>query len=419
MNTASRAFCRTFQFAFHLALPFLPYREPKLCRSTAGIGRILEDNGIKSVLLVTDRGLRKGGATASLEKLLKRHRIHCAVYDRTRANPTVHNVEEALRVYRREGCQALIAFGGGSSMDCAKAVGARAVYPDRSLDQLKGLLRVLRKIPLLIAVPTTAGTGSEVTITAVITDSWKKHKYTMNDFTLIPSYAVLDPRVTYTLPPHLTATTGMDALTHVVEAYIGRSTSRETRALSLEAVRLIFENIETAYRDGTDERARKNMLRAAYKAGIAFSKSYVGYIHAVAHSLGGQYNIPHGLANAVLMPIVLEEYGPAAWKKLHELGIAAGTSGRKDSHREGAVKFIRGIRELNRRMGIPEGLSGIIKEDIPKMAEHAAREANPLYPVPVLMDAGELEKFYVKVSRRAEGHAHRREGAEKSMRPAG
>lgn len=398
MNKAYKIFCRVFQTAFHLALPVLPYREPKICGSINGIPNILKEQDVDSVLLVTDEGLRSRGNTAALEELLENNNIHCAVYDKTCANPTAKNVEEARGVYIKEKCQALIAFGGGSSMDCAKAVGARIAYPKKSLSQLKGLLRVLRKIPTLIAIPTTAGTGSEVTVTAVITDTKAKHKYTMNNFTLIPSYAVLDPRVTYSLPKHLTATTGMDALTHAVEAYIGGSTSKETRALALEAVRLVFGNIEAAYQDGNNRKARENMLQAAYKAGIAFSKSYVGYIHAVAHSLGGQYNIPHGLANAVLMPIVLEEYGETVYKKLHELGIAAGVSLETDSHKIGAKRFIKAIRELNLRMDIPETLSGIQKKDIPVMAKHAAKEANPLYPVPKLMNAKELEQFYYKVA---------------------
>ncbi|MBO5197474.1 MAG: iron-containing alcohol dehydrogenase [Lachnospiraceae bacterium] len=398
MNPIKRVYCRVFQFAFHAALPFLPYREPQVFDSINELVALLKKRRIKSVMLVTDRQLRKTGITQPLEELLEDNHIRCAVYDGTRPNPTVRNVEAARRLYRKENCEWLIAFGGGSSMDCAKAAGARIAYPKKSLNQLKGLLRVLRRIPPLVAIPTTAGTGSEVTVTAVITDSEKKYKYTMNDFTLIPSYAVLDPRVTYTLPPSLTATTGMDALTHSVEAYIGRSTTKETRRLALEAVKLIFENIETAYQDGTNNKARKNMLQAAYKAGIAFSKSYVGYIHSVAHSLGGQYNIPHGLANSVLMPIVLEAYGNTAHKKLHELGIAASVASEKDSHKEGAEKFIQAIRELNRRMGIPETLSGIKKEDIPGMAKHAAKEANPLYPVPKLMSAKELEQFYYKVA---------------------
>ena len=397
MNIAYKTFCRVFQGCFHLALPLLPYREPEIYKDISDVIKILKQNDLHSVLLVTDKGLRNCGTTAALEKLLEDNGIRLAVYDGTNANPTVHNVEQARELYIKEKCQALIAFGGGSSMDCAKAVGARIVYPNKSVGQMKGLLRVWRRLPPLIAIPTTAGTGSEVTVTAVITDSEKKHKYTMNNFTMIPHYAVLDAEVTFSLPPHLTATTGMDALTHAVEAYIGGSTSKETRRLALEAPRLIFENIQIAYRNGTDRQARDNMLTAAYKAGVAFSKSYVGYIHAVAHSLGGQYNIPHGLANAVLMPIVLKEYGSCVHKKLHRLGIAAGVASEQDTPAAGAEKFIAAIRALNRAMGIPETLSGIKTEDIPKMARHAAKEANPLYPVPRLMNAGELEQFYIKV----------------------
>lgn len=281
-------------------------------------------------------------------------------------------------------------------MDCAKAVGARIVYPNKTVNQLKGLLKVWKKLPTLIAVPTTAGTGSEVTITSVITNSEIKHKYTMNSFPLIPSYAVLDPTVTLTLPPSLTATTGMDALTHAVEAYIGGSTTKETRAYALEATKLIFENLETAYADGKNVEARRNMLRAAYVAGIAFSKSYVGYVHAVAHTLGGQYNVPHGLANAVLMPIVLDEYGESVYVKLHQLAKAAGISKETDLVDVSAKRFIQTIRDMNARMNIPTGFTNIVESDIPMMADHADAEANPLYPVPLLMDKKELEKIYYK-----------------------
>lgn len=174
--------------------------------------------------------------------------------------------------------------------------------------------------------------------------------------------------------------------------------SRETRRLALEAVRLVFENIEIAYNDGRNHKARENMLQASYKAGIAFSKSYVGYIHAIAHSLGGQYNIPHGYANAVLMPTVLEKYGTSARKKLHELGVAAGVAKKSDTHKEGAEKFIEAIKELNAKMNIPGKFKGIRKEDIATMAKHAAKEANPLYPVPKLMNAKELESLYYEVA---------------------
>ena len=396
MNTVSKVFCRVFQTAFHLALPVLPYRTPEIYENIAGIGPLLRERKVGSVLLITDSALRSAGLTVPLETLLREQNIRCAVYDKTCPNPTVRNVEEARALYVDEKCQCLIAFGGGSSMDCAKAVGARVVYPNRSLDQLKGLLRVWRRLPPLIAIPTTAGTGSEVTVTAVITDSEKKHKYTMNNFTFIPPYAVLDPEVTFTLPPSVTATTGMDALTHAVETYIGRSTTRLTREKALEATKLVFENVEKA--DGQDMEARANMLTAAYSAGVAFTRSYVGYIHAVAHSLGGQYNIPHGLANAVIMPYVLESYGPCVHKKLHELGIASGVCTPAQSDEQAAAAFIQAIRDLNARMNIPAHLDGIQESDIPVMAAHAEKEANPLYPVPRLMTEEELEGFYRQVA---------------------
>lgn len=392
------AFCRVFQTAFRLALPILPYREPEIVRSCAELGSVINKERIKSVLVVTDKGIVNNGLVAPLEKVLNDNGAAFAVYDKTQPNPTVHNVEEALALYRQNNCDTLIAIGGGSSMDCAKALGARVAYPKRTVGQMKGIMRVLRRLPTLIAIPTTAGTGSEVTLASIITDSEKHHKYALMSFPLIPHYAVLDATLTYSLPPHLTATTGMDALTHAVEAYIGRSTSKETRRSALEAVKLIFENVETAYSDSRNHKARENMLHAAYKAGVSFSKSYVGYIHAVAHSLGGQYGTPHGLANAVIMPYVLEAYGESVYKKSHKLGIAAGVCNENDSHKDGAEKFIRAVKELNAKMGIPEKLSGIKKEDIPVMARHAEREANPLYPVPKLMTEQELEEFYYQVA---------------------
>lgn len=390
--------CRIFQIAFRVALPILPYREPEIIDSCKNLGTVLKKENIQSVLIVTDKGIINNGLVAPLQEVLTQSGVSYAIYDKTQPNPTVHNVEEALSMYKDNHCDSLIAIGGGSSMDCAKALGARIAYPKKSLGQMKGILRILRKLPTLIAIPTTAGTGSEVTLASIITDSEKQHKYALMSFPLIPHYAVLDASLTYSLPPHLTATTGMDALTHAVEAYIGRSTTKETRRLGEEATRLVFQNIEAAYAAGENHVARENMLHAAYKAGIAFSKSYVGYIHAIAHSLGGQYGTPHGLANAVIMPYVLTAYGKSAYKKLHALGIAAGVATKKDTHQEGAEKFIRAIKALNAAMQIPEKLPGLRKEDISVMAKHAEKEANPLYPVPKLMTKKELEGFYYKIA---------------------
>lgn len=398
MNPIKAIYCRSVQAVLRAALPVLPYREPQVFHSCGELSTVFQKENIRRVLIVTDVGIVCSGIAAQLEAVLDEDDISYAVYDQTRPNPTVVNVEQALSLYRRYRCQALIAIGGGSSMDCAKAVGARLARPGTPLGKLKGTLRILRPLPTLIAIPTTAGTGSETTLAAVITDTQAQHKYVMNDFVLIPKYAVLDARLTLSLPPHLTATTGMDALTHAVEAYIGRSTTHQTRQEALEATRLVFANVERAYRNGKDYEARSNMLTAAYRAGIAFSRSYVGYVHAVAHSLGGQYNIPHGLANAVLLPYVLESYGSCIHRKLHDLAVAAGIADAQESDAGAAAKFIRAIRQLNARMGIPETLEGIRPEDIPVMAAHAEKEANPLYPVPRLMTREELTFFYEQVA---------------------
>ena len=394
MNLIQHICCRAYQGVFRAALPFLPYREPEILHRCEELSDTLKQHKIKKILIVTDPGIVACGLMTKITSVLAKEKISYSVYDQTSANPTVRNVEEALALYQKEHCQALLAIGGGSAMDCAKALGARISCPKKTLGQLKGTLHVLHRIPLLIAVPTTAGTGSENTLAAVITDSEKKHKYVLNDFVLIPRYAILDAELTYSLPPHLTATTGMDALTHAVEAYIGRSTTKETREKALLAVKTIYQNIETAYHDGHNHAAREQMLNAAYLAGFAFSRSYVGYVHAVAHSLGGQYNIPHGLANAVLLPEVLESYGSCIHQKLHMLGCAAGVCTEQDSIKAGAGKFIASIRTLNKNMGIPDFLSGIQERDIETMSVHAAKEANPLYPVPKLMTRRELEAFY-------------------------
>ena len=394
MNTLRKIYCRAFQKAFHIAIPFLPYRKPKIAGSVKELPEIIMRHKCTHVLIITDGGIMKLGLTRRLEKALKEAGIPYTIYDKTVANPTTVNVREALELYHKEDCDAIIGFGGGSSMDCAKAVGACAVKPNQSLAQMKGILKVHKKLPLLMAVPTTAGTGSETTLAAVITDADTRYKYAINDFPLIPRYAVLDSKVTLSLPPFITATTGMDALTHAVEAYIGNSTTIDTRRDALKAVKLIFENIDIAYEHGDNIQARRNMLHASFYAGCAFTKSYVGYVHAVAHSLGGQYNVPHGLANAILLPLVLREYGSCIDKKLHRLAIAAGLADKNTPDHEAAELFIQAIEEMKERFGIVNIVKEIQETDIPKLSHYADKEANPLYPVPKLMDASELEKFY-------------------------
>lgn len=397
MNRFKKIYCRTFQTVFKIALPFLPYRKPKIIGSVKALPAIIRKKKCDNVLVITDEGITRLGLTDRLQRSLTEADISYTIYDKTVANPTTTNVSEALTLYYNNNCNAIIGFGGGSSMDCAKAVGARVAKPRQPISKMKGILKIHRKLPLLIAIPTTAGTGSETTLAAVITDAETRHKYPINDFSLIPRFAVLDPKVTLTLPPFITATTGMDALTHAVEAYIGNSTTYGTRKDALLAVQLIFENLDTAYTDGRNVEARRNMLKASFYAGCAFTKSYVGYVHAVAHSLGGQYNIPHGLANAILLPFVLEAYGECIYKKLYQLALAAGVAQESDSYEAGAQKFIQAIKDMKTRYQIGDTISEIKEEDIPMLAHYADKEGNPLYPVPVLMNAKELEQFYYQL----------------------
>lgn len=398
MNLPKKLFCRCFQTALRMVLPILPYRNPLVLDHIEKIPDCLSARGVQKVLIVTDGYLHISGMLEPLKQALAASGVAYAVFDEVTPNPTILNVELARERYIAEKCQGLIGFGGGSAIDCAKAVGARIARPKLSIPQMKGILKIWLPIPYLVAVPTTAGTGSETTLTTVITDHNTSHKFPINDFPLIPRAAVLDPEMTRTLPPHLTASTGMDALTHAIEAYIGRSTTKQTRAAALAAVRLIAENLEAAYADGSNMETRRNMLKAAYLAGGAFSRSYVGYCHAVAHSLGGAYHIPHGLANAVLLPYVLESYGGCRNNKYKDLAIAMHLADENTPEAEAASRLVGEIRRMNSAMNIPDKLPGIRKTDISKLARYADKEANPLYPVPKLMDAKELEKLYYMIA---------------------
>lgn len=394
MNPARKIYCRIFQKCFHLALPFLPYREPKILECIDEISDILALERRKKPLIITDRGIDRLSLASPLRQLLEDTQIGYAYFPDVVANPTTETVDQALAVYRHSGCDCLIAIGGGSSIDTAKAVGILVAKPRKTLSEVKGILKVHTRIPLLIAIPTTAGTGSETTLAAVIVDAETRHKYAINDFPLIPRYAVLDEELTLSLPPAITAETGLDALTHAVEAYIGRSTTALTRRAAKNATRIIFRYLERAYQDGSDHKARRYMLKASYLAGIAFTRSYVGYVHAIAHSLGGKYNVAHGKANAIILPMILEAYGSSIHRKLKKLAIVTGLAEKETDEAVAAQLFISEIREMKTRMGLGDRIEEIREEDIPEMAANADREANPLYPVPVLWDARDLERFY-------------------------
>ena len=366
--------------------------------STTKIKDIILEKGKKNVLIVTDNNLYSLGLLNKMIVSLEEAGIKYSLYKDVVPNPTITNIEEGLKIYKENCCEAIVAFGGGSPMDTAKGIGARVACPRKPISKMKGLLKVGRKLPLLIAVPTTAGTGSETTVAAVISNPVTHEKYPINDPKLVPDYAVLDPNLIIGLPNKITSTTGMDALTHAIEAYIGGSNTRKTKKSAKIAVKLIFENLEETYNNPTNKDARNNMLIASYHAGVAFTRAYVGYVHALAHTLGGFYGVPHGLANSILLPVVLEEFGSKAHKKLAELADLVSLVDVNLSDKEKAEALILEIKKMNERMGIPSILKDTIKEDdIPLMVKRADEEGNPLYPVPKLMDNEDFVRIFNRI----------------------
>ena len=402
MNIFYKMYCRTFQAVLKQLIKLMPWRKPELLQfenGAAGLASFGKSKGREKVLVVTDGNLMKLGLCAPMLEAMEKEGVKAAVYDKVVANPTIDNVEAALALYNESGAQGIIAFGGGSPMDCAKGVGARVARPKKSIPKMKGILKVGKKMPPFFAIPTTSGTGSETTLAAVITDTTNPEhhlKYAIQDFPLIPHYAVLDPSLTAGLPQKVTSTTGMDALCHAIEAYIGNSNTKETRQKAEEAIKLIFTYLKRAYDDGKDMEARKNMQTAAFDAGVAFTRAYVGNVHAMGHAMGAKYNTPHGLAMAVILPHMLDFYGEKIYKKLAKLADVVGITGADEA--EKAKAFIKAVKDMNAYMQIPENFGGIIKkEDAVDMSEAAYKEANPLYPVPVMMGKEDFVKMYLEV----------------------
>lgn len=390
-----KAYCRIFQAVLKAGNYFMGYRMPDYIEGPGCIKRmpeLLKKDNVNNILLVTGPNITKRGLNRGLMEALDEAGISYTVFNHIGANPTSDMVEEGVKLYQEKGCQAIIAFGGGSPMDCAKGIGARIARPNKSIAQLQGLLKVFKKIPVFYAVPTTAGSGSETTVAAVITDTATHHKAAIMDTHLIPRCAVLDPELTVGLPPFTTACTGMDALSHAVEAYTNHTyNTKLENDLAKQAVKLIYDNLLNAYRDGANIEARQNMQKAAFFAGRAFTRGCVGYVHAVGHTISGLYNIAHGLAMAVILPHVMRQYGPAAYPRLAELADVCGIEGASNAER--ANRFILWIEDMNREMGLPTCLDMIKEQDIPQMIKWAMKEGNPLYPTPVTWTEADFRKL--------------------------
>lgn len=388
--------------ALTLGCKFFIFREAvpvtgRGCRKE--IPGVLKKLGVKKVLVVTGRHVGKSIAPEIIENI-RLSGLEAVHYSEVTANPTTTTVYEIKDMYMKEGCDGFLAIGGGSPIDAAKAAACLCARPRATLNDLAGLLKIMKNIPPFVAVPTTSGTGSETTMAAVVTDAETHHKYAIMDPHIIPDYAVMDPELVVGLPQKTTSATGMDALCHAVESYVSVMNKPEkSRRYAEEATVLIFRYLERAYNDGSDMEAREKLMEAAYKAGWSFGRTGVGNVHAIAHTLGGLYNTAHGLANAVILPIVLEDYGKTVCKPLARLAELAGikTDG---SDEEKAKAFIAEIYAMNKRMDMPEGFAFIEEKDIPQMCAYACSEANPTYPVPVIYDKPHFEKLIREIKRR-------------------
>jgi alcohol dehydrogenase class IV len=377
----------------------LPFSKPTLFSgpgSSLELCEAISQMGVHKLLIVTDSMLVKIGLLDEIEKKLTGLGVRFVVYDGIQPDPTVAQIEAGLKVLRRDRCQAILAVGGGSSIDAAKVIAARATN-DKPISAMEGMFKVFTAPMALYAIPTTAGTGSEVTIAAVVSDPERKKKTPIMDPKLVPMMAALDGALMTGLPPHITAATGMDALTHAVEAYISANALPETDGYALAATKLIMENLPRAVAKGKDLKARQAMSFASYYAALAFTRAGVGYVHAISHNFGGFYHTPHGLANAIVMPYVLDFSKKSCTRKLARLGEASGLRQKGDRPQKLATRFIEHIRELNAEFGIPDRLEALQESDIPAIAKSALKEAHYTYAVPRYMDQRTCEDLIRKM----------------------
>jgi alcohol dehydrogenase class IV len=360
-----------------------PEASQRLCR-------MIVEFGFRRVLVVTDALLVRLGLVAPLAAELAARSVQVAVFDGITSDPTYTVAREGHAAALAHRAEAILAIGGGSAIDGAKVIAAM-VTTLKPPEKLLGLFR-LSKPPLpLFIVPTTAGTGSEVTVAAVLTDPVLHQKGAVIDPRVVPLAAALDAKLMQGLPPHITAATGMDALTHAVEAYLNLWPNAETALHAVSAVRMIFSSLPRAHADGADLEAREAMALAAFYAGLAFTRAYVGYVHAFSHKIGAIYGVPHGLANAITLPYVLDfiKDAPYAEARLAELAVAIGAGSDADPRAALAQRFVDRVRELNRQLGIPDKIAPLRSTDIAEIARAAVIEANRDYPVPKVMTLSE------------------------------
>lgn len=351
--------------------------------SISKAGELMSSAGARKAMIVTGRTSSKA-MLPSLCASLEAHDIDYAIFNQVMPDPTIATVATGADFYKQFNCDAIIALGGGSPIDCAKVIGAKVVK-DRPVRTMAGKLKIRKKLPPFMAIPTTAGTGSEATVAAVISDPAARQKFAIADPVLLPDFAIIDPKLMTGLPQSMTAATGMDALTHAIEAFIGTYNTPLSDKYAKQAIEKIFTYLPKAYENGQDIDAREQMAMASYEAGCAFTRAFVGYVHAIAHQLGGMYHIPHGQANAVLLPEVLRLLHPYCKQRMKELATVIGLN-------DGS-EFIEAVVSLNKKLNIPDGFPELKAEDIPLLTKRALAEAHGTYPVPGYLSQKQCEKL--------------------------
>ena len=400
----------------------LPIPQPTLLvgpGSSARLGQAVSGFGHRKILIVTDAGISRLGLMTPLTQALREGGTDFVVFDQIAPDAPIALIEKGIACLRAEGCDAIVAIGGGSPIDAAKAIGL-SVANDKHPRQLVGYFKGWHGPLPIYAVPTTAGTGSEVTVAAVISDPANHAKLVIADTRIVPRMAALDPCLMTGLPGPVTAATGMDALTHAIEAYLGYWSTDLSDRMALSAVGMIFENLPVAFATGNDLVAREKMALASTYAGLAFTRANVGNVHAIAHQLGGLYHTPHGLANAILLPHVLRFCAPAVGAKLAALAVAAKAGAPGEPEAVLARKFLAAVEAMSQTLGIPRQLDALRENDIPALAEAACWEADTNYPVACRMTQQDCRELLRQAlpPRRAPKRTTRRKPARTQRAPS-
>ena len=365
--------------------------------SSAQLVQMIADCGAHSVFVVTDAVLLDLKVVDPVLGALNEVGIKVKVFSDVEPDPSMDVVMDGVAQLSESHADAVLAVGGGSPIDAAKAIIACRAKGCRP-DELDGYFKVRAAVAPFFAIPTTAGTGSEVTVVSVISDLAAKRKFSIVDNKLVPVAIALDPNLMIGLPPGVTAATGMDALTHAIESHLSTLGTPATRALSVAATRVIVRELPRVYQDGRDVAARQNLAVASCQAGLAFTKASVGYVHAISHQIGAQYHLPHGQVNAVVLPHVLDFYLDTAARPMAELAQACGLGGTGDDARTRACAFIAEIRRMNTLMDIPATLDSVAIADIPELVRQALAEAHGTYPVPKYMSNADCRAVIGRVA---------------------